>query len=730
MLNTRLNTRAPRSLLLALALCAPASLGAPPDPVSPAREREEEAQAARPVIPEFPAPAGWSGAAVELARRAIAIPDPARLRAWHDMTASFPHDAGTEGDARVIESLAGAFREMGLDVEVHEFWALLAVPVSASLEIVAPDRVELSLREDALPEDAYSGNPALRLGFNAFSASGDVTAPVVYANYATKADFEKLKDLGVDVTGRIVLARYGGNYRGFKAKFAEDAGAVGLIIYTDPADSGYAQGLMWPRGGYASPSYIQRGSIANTRIPGDQLTPFVEATKDAKRLDPHDAGLPGIPVQPVGWDAAQKIMERMEGDEVPAGWQGGLPLRYRITGGDALRVRLKVEQKHEVIKTANVIATLKGASRPDERVVIGCHHDAWGYGAGDPAAGMVCVLEAARAMSELARQGERPVRTVQFAAWGAEEQGIIGSTEYVEREAKDLTRNAVAYFNLDMAAMGPQFGSGASPVLKQLVRDAATIVPQARDPERSVFDEWNARAGAGVGDLGGGSDHVGFWCFAGVPSLTLGGGGSRGVSYHSIYDNLNWYRAIVGEDYEPALMVSRMILATLAPLAMDDDPPYDLVAHAEQTRAHLRTLARIAIERGVVQAPEDGREWPREFEGIVRSIDWYAAVADRFERALHDPSESGRIAPDAAARAMLDLNAVWLDERGLPERAWFRNQFAATDEDSGYAAWMLPGLRASIERKDAELLATYAARLGSVFDRMASRLARELPREE
>jgi N-acetylated-alpha-linked acidic dipeptidase len=521
----------------------------------------------------------------DIVERLLAGPDPDRIRGYHDVLASQPHDAGTPGDAAVVDALAGWFESFGLEVEKQELHLYLSTPVSASVSILDPaggEPIALPIREKPVEGDPYSRDGSLRPGWNAYAGSGTVEAGVVYANYGRLEDFERLEQLGVEVEGRIVLARYGGNYRGYKAKFAEEAGAAGLIIYTDPADSGWGRGLPWPEGGYANETHIQRGSIKTLDYHGDPLTPFVEATEDAERLDPAKVGLPTIPVQPVPWSAAEKILSRMNGPEVPGGWQGGLPMRYRLTGGENLTVRLEVEQTRGTVVTHNVMGTLRGSTHPDEVIIIGCHHDAWGFGASDPAAGMICVVEAARVFGELAQQGWRPARSIVFAGWAAEEHGIVGSVEYVESRPEWLSENAVAYLNLDMAAMGPTFRSAASPSLQGVIASAARLVPQPGGAAgETVWHRWTGNPLEpgeptehtvppdpafepdlpSFGTLGGGSDHVGFLCHLCIPSASMGGGGTRGVSYHSIYDNLAWYRAVVGDDYEPARMVTQMTLA-------------------------------------------------------------------------------------------------------------------------------------------------------------------------
>jgi len=607
------------------------------------------------------------------------------LRAFHDATAARPHRAGTEGDRAVINYLAQTFGSMGLDVETQEIDIYLAKPVSGEVQLsamgpaISISEIEnvtahpfgqnrmLNVREPALPEDPFSSDPTLDIGFNAWSGNGDVTAEVVYANYGRKQDFERLKQLGVDVTGKIVIARYGGNYRGYKAKFAEEYGAAGLIIYTDPKDSGYAKGLMYPEGGWANADQIQRGSLLTLPYEGDPLSPGFASVPGAKLLDPKDVILPTIPVQPIGWGAAQPILAAMQGAAVPDDWQGGLPFNYRLTSGPDVKVRLAVEQKREVTRTANVVATLRGAKYPDEFIVIGCHHDAWNHGAADPLAGLITVLEVARVMSDQAKAGHPPDRSVVFAAWGAEEYGLMGSTEWVEANTDRLRENCVAYINLDMAAMGPNFSASSSPSIARAIIQASMDVPSCANPDAPVFDAWANKSTSlwpQVGTMGGGSDHVGFLCVAGVPCMGMGGGGSPGSSYHSNYDTLAWYRKVVGESYAPAVMISRIVALVTARMANGDIAPIDPANAGEETIAHLRTIE--------TKAKDDGMD-----ATLASIIDRAKGVQERgavahtaLVRAL---DEDALDAADIAAieTALRSVDRAWIGT-GLPGRAWFK----------------------------------------------------------
>ena len=658
-----------------------------------------------------------------------ALVQPTSLRTFHDLFASDPHVAGEPGDHQLIEAMIERFETMGLEVERHDLHVLLARPIRAELEIVRPEPETLELTERILDEDPHTAHPDLPFGFNAYSGSGEVTAEIVYANYGRREDFDTLRSLGIDVRGRIVLTRFGGNYRGFKVKFAEEAGAAGVIIYTDPADTGFMRGMPYPEGGWANDTSIQRGSILTKPYPGDPLTPFIEATETAPRLEHEDVELPTIPVQPIGWDAAHRIMRHMTGAGLPPelvrGWQGALPLAYRIEGGTDLRVRLLVEQERTITKTANVIASLKGASEPEKMIILGCHHDAWGFGAGDPLAGLICLFETARCFAKLAEQGHRPARTIVFAAWGAEEFGIIGSTEWVEGRRDMLTEHAVAYINLDMAAMGPDFRASASPALGRAVRDAARVVPSVGDPLRSIHDDWSQDGGRvpPIGDLGGGSDHLPFVCHAAISSVSLGAGGSPGVSYHSNYDTLAWYRKVVGDDYEPARMVSQMALVLAARLAAADLLPFD------QREVFART--RTEMDRLQARAEQQELNFDR------------AAVDDalqRAERTAHDvllrmtaATQNGTASAEDLARAnrtLLGLERRWLDPSGLHHRSWYRNLFAATDPHSGYGSWILPALHEALLDADGPRLKLMMGRYERVLQLMEEDLlvlAQHLP---
>lgn len=717
-------------------------------------------------------------AATQLAREARLLDAiaPERLAAWHDLVAGFPHVAGSAGDQRQIGALVEAFSALGLEVELHPFVAYLARPLEARLQLTSPAQIDLSLKELALPGVPTSSAAGLDYGWSAYSGSGTVEAELVYANYGRKEDFEALARLGVDCTGRIVIARYGGNFRGYKAKYAEAAGAAGLVIYTDPRDSGYGKGLMWPEGGWANDSCIQRGSILTLPWIGDPLTPGVEATDDAARLAPESLALPTIPVQPIGWAAAVQLLGPMRGDSAPTDWQGGLPLRYRLTGGPDVRARLTVRQERALTRTANVLATLRGrdaGEREDPlgpRVIIGCHHDAWGYGASDPTSGLIAVLEAARVFAEDARRHGPLRRSITFAAWGAEEFGIVGSGEYVEARRAELTRDGVLYINLDAASNGLDFSAAATPEARDLVTGALTRVPQPRrraphegdagtagdtdgdaggprandaslpiEYSGSVLETWAPDAArdpavrASFGELGGGSDHAPFLALTGIPGVNLSAGGAPGTAYHSIYDDLTWYRSTVGSDYASARMIARAATIVAARAAESALAPISLSAGPRAASSHLAALAALAGEPLAPASADEGALPARaEFSATSARFDALAARCEALERALVD------LGPELAAREghrrVVDelLRAwprAWLDEAGLPGRPWFRNLYVAPDETSGYASWTLPGLRKAVLDRDAaqrvieeERLRRVVTRLSALADRIEAEL--------
>ncbi len=494
----------------------------------------------------------------------------------------------------------------------------------------------------------------------------------------------------MDCTGAVVLARYGGNFRGYKARFAQEAGAAALIMYIDPADAGSGKGGVWPEsGGWANDTCIQRGSILTLAWPGDPLTPGVPATRDATRLEIDSVDLPKIPVQPIGYGAAGRIMSQMAGREVPEkSWQGGLEMPYRLEGGPGLKVMVSVEQTRDVRKSANVIARLPGSDADAGTIVVGCHHDAWGLGALDPIAGLICVLEVAQLMSDRAKAGERLPCDVLFCAWGAEEYGMIGSTEWVEAHHDMLLKKCLGYINLDMAAAGPNLGASASPSIANAIARGTSLAPESIRP------------------TGGGSDHVAFVCRVGVPVVGIHATGAPGTSYHTNYDTTTWYRSIVGTDYASASTVTRAAVGALMELAEAGGGP--AVSATRVVDAAVEALRALA---GTLDASV--RE---PVEKLAARFESLRACAAQWDARPAPASAEERL---ARLEQRIKLDRLWLDEVGLPERNWYRNQFIAPDRNVGYSSTAVPGIA---DAKGPEQLKGGVAALSRVADRLAALL--------
>ncbi len=611
-----------------------------------------------------------------------------------------PHPAGSAAQQRVGEYLAQAMERAGLDVENYPYDVYLPeLTDDVEVHIVTPVAMQLSNREPALPEDRFSGHPDLLNGWNAFSGSGDVTGEVVYANYGRREDYLALDSMGISVTDKVVIARYGGNFRGYKVKFAEERGAAGVIMFNDPGFSGLGA---YPEGPMMNGQTIQRGSVLTLPWTGDPLTPFVPALPldgdtQVERLDPSEVPLHTIPVLPIGYEAASEILTRMTGPEAPPGWDAAIELDFRLTGGPDLTVRVRVNQPKRLTRAVNVVGTLRGTDFPDEWFILGAHYDPWGFGAIDPNGGTAMLLTLAEALGELAQREEcRPRRSIMIAHWDAEEYGIIGSTEWVEELRNDLEANAIAYINADGAVSGASFGGSSSPSLKGQIIEATKAVVYPETGE-ILYDWWMDRAPEGadepsLGNLGGGSDHVAFYTHAGIPSGAMSSGNPGGV-YHSNYDNFAWYERFGDTAFVFGPMIARADGVLALRFANADVLPYDPVRYATDTRTHVETLYRVAEARGLQV----------DFSALVESTQDLEAAARALVAARDRWTGSGSVEPAAAEavnRALIGLEKAWLNDRGLQGRPWSRSIYVSPDPFSGYASWMLPGLRYELETDD------------------------------
>ncbi len=636
-----------------------------------------------------------------------------------------PHPAGSPANDRVRDYIHEVMKNAGWEVTNYPYDILLPkAPGTDYVALVRPVRLPLNNQEVIIEEDPYSAHPDLWHGWNAWSGSGDVTAGVVYANFGRKEDFEALKKMGISVKGKVVIARYGGNFRGYKAKFAEEYGAAALIIYTDPADAGYMKGLTYPDGPYYNESAIQRGSLLTVDYTGDALTPFepalpLDGKKKVKRLKPEEAGLHTIPVTPLPYGSAKEILSRMQGTPVPQGWQGGLPFTYRIEGGSELQVRVKVEQKKEMTRVANVVGTLKGKDYPDEWVILGCHFDAWSFGATDPNSGTAMLLALSETLGRMANAGDRPSRSILIAHWDAEEHGVIGSSEWVEQLLPELQNKTIAYINLDAAVSGRNFGSSASPTLKQVVMDASREIAFP-DSSKTLYEVWaKGKEEPSMGNLGGGSDHIGFYMHAGIPSLSAGLWNP--TLYHTNYDNMHFYSKFSDPTFKMGGMMEQFTGTLAMRLANAPVIPYDILQYATDLKIHFEK-AEKAIKAYHPDFDSFGKVHDA-IEDLEAAAEAYNAALDRFISA--NPGDQKKI--KALNKALIALEKSFLDPKGMYYGAWYRSLYASLDPFSGYASWMLPGLQYEIELKSTDRLDEWEERYTTAIRSLEAKIRALIP---
>ena len=614
-----------------------------------------------------------------------------------------PHVVGSEGNQEVIRYIGEVMKLAGMKVTNYPYDVYLPKnPGTSLIEIVTPYRDVLNQKEDIIEDDPFTKDPELWKGWNAFSGSGDVTAEVVYANYGRKEDFETLKSLGIDVNGKIVIARYGGNFRGYKAKFAEANGASGLIIYTDPQDSGFTKGLVYPYGPYYNSSTIQRGSLLTTDFTGDPLTPFepalpIDGKEKIERIDPKNAQLHTIPVSPIGYGEAEKILSQMNGDPVPQSWQGGLPFTYRLQGGASLTVRLKVDQKIDFVRATNVIGMLKGTDAPDEWIILGCHLDSWGFGATDPSSGTAMLLSLSQTLGKLKDEGYSPKRSILIGHWDAEEHGVIGSTEWVEQMREELNAKGVIYMNFDGAVSGKGFGASSAPTLKKLLVEASKNVKYPYT-NQSLYDFWNKenKNEPPIGNLGGGSDHIAFYMHVGVPSLSGGAGGPN--VYHSNYDSFRFYERYVDPEFQMGPMVEHIAGIMTLRMANGDIIPYNLNRYASDLKIHFTNA-----ENKIILFNDEFNGFTLSKEAIKSLENTSDILTEEIRKYLNTGSYSNK-SLSSINQQLIDLEKSFISDKGMYFGSWYRSIYASSDPFSGYAAWILPGLEYEIALKSSDRL--------------------------
>jgi N-acetylated-alpha-linked acidic dipeptidase len=644
---------------------------------------------------------------------AIARPSAASSSAHSRFLSSEPHMAGTPAQARTRDYVIEKMKSWGLETEVRGYSVWMPHPLSARVWRITPDPIELNLQEGKVAEDTTSFAFPQVMAFNGYGAAGDVRGEVVYVNYGLIEDYAQLDSMGISVKGKIGVARYGRSYRGIKAREAEKHGALGLIIYSDPADDGYMRGDVYPTGPMRPSHGVQRGSVMNSN--GDPSTPGYPSTANAKRITLGEMDVPRIPVLPVSYGNAAELLRGLTGKSIPQQWQGGLPFRYHVGPGPVqARIAVTTDATTNAYKQIwNTFGTIRGSEFPDEIVIIGAHRDSWGPGTSDNVSGTVSVLEAARAIAEQVKGGKRPRRTIVFATWDAEEWGLIGSTEFVEEDSLRLTRSAVAYLNQDAVAQGPNFGGGGSPSLRELLRDVAKKVP---DPSGrgSVYDVWRKRANLAadslepqMGDPGGGSDFAGFYNHLGIPIADWGFGGPAGI-YHSAYDSYHWMTKFGDPKFEYHAANARIGVSALLRIANADILPYDYVEYA-------RTIRRFSsqVERAIAE-----KRWKLSAAILSAAVGRMESAAVAFS-AARDRALTAQLSPTITKQVnntLLGVERRLTRPQGLVNRPWFRNLVYASDENNGYSTMVLPSVNEAIRLGDESVVEREIADLVQRFD--------------
>ena len=619
-----------------------------------------------------------------------------------------PHIAGTKEDYATAVYVRDQMKSYGLNAELKEYNVWLPYPKTTPIvELITQRRQRLSVTEAIVPGDPTSSNPKITPLFNGYSASGDVTGPLVYANYGLPGDYEELKKVGVDVKGKIVIVRYGNSFRGVKAKVAEDNGAVGCIIYSDPADDGYMQGDVYPKGPWRPVASGQRGSVQYLfDYPGDPLTPGKPSIPGVPRLKPEEAtDLTKIPVQPIAYDVAKTLISPLRGPVRPKGFQGGLPLAYHVGGTPDVKVRLKTDMDYKVRTIWDVVARIEGNQERDRWVVMGNHRDAWVFGAVDPNSGSSAMLEVARGFGDLLKQGWTPKRTIILCSWDAEEYGLIGSTEWAEENADDLREKAVAYLNVDVAVSGGNFGASSVPSLWKAIRD---VTRDVKDPKtgKTIYQQWQEKAREGrslneatnggearIGALGSGSDYTPFLQHLGVPSTDMGFGGDYGV-YHSSYDSFYWMDHF-GDPGFVYHVAAAQIWGTLALRLADADAlPFDYTDYATQIREFFAEALRLAKQKNLDTSFDD-RSMNAALEDFAKEC---SRVEKNRQEAVTTKANSAKL--KLINDALIGVEREFIDERGLRGRPWYKHEIYAPGIYTGYAAQPLTDFRQAIDDRN------------------------------
>ena len=695
-----------------------------------------------------------------------AIPQPDNIRAYMKHLSAYPHHVGSPYDKANAEWILSRFKEFGLDAHIETYYVLFPTPKERKVEMTAPTKFTATLEEPTVAADPTSDQHSQQLPtYNAYSADGDVTAPLVYVNYGVPADYKKLDSMGISVKGAIVIARYGHSWRGIKPKVAAEHGAVGCLIYSDPRDDGYYEGDVFPEGAFRPLEGVQRGSVMDFVLySGDPLTPEIGATKNAKRLPLKDVKVfTKIPTLPLSYGDAKPLLAALKGRVVPPDWRGALGMTYHVGPGPA-KVHLVVKSNWDVKPIYDVIAKIPGSVYPDEWVIRGNHHDAWVNGAEDPISGQAPLIEEARALGQLLKQGWKPKRTIIYCAWDGEEPGLLGSTEWAEDHAKELEEHAAAYVNTDSSGRGYLF-VGGSHTLQKFINGVAR---DRQDPEKHIsvwqrsWDQQIRRAKTPaerralrknpdlkIGALGSGSDYSVFLDHLGIASLNLGyGGESDGGIYHSIYDDFYWYTHFADTHFVYERALSQTVGTAVMRLADADILPLDYVEFTNTIRTYVGQLKdQLTEERaeskeldaelkegvyGATSDPEKTYVPPKSqamppflnFAPLDNGVAALEKSAEHYQKALRSAESNGGAALAHASlagvnRLIMETERKLTRRKGLPGRPWYRHELYAPGVYTGYGVKTIPSVREAIEQRQWDAASEQIVVVGKVLQEEA-----------
>src|SRR5882762_5851294 len=666
----------------------------------------------------------------------LAVPDPSLAEAHLRLLTQAPHIAGSPEDKATADYVARKFRDAGLETEIVEYRVWMNYPQEISVDITEPAAARMhGPSPEHVSADPFQNDPRITPAFNGMSPSADVEAEVVYANYGAPEDFERLAKEKVEVRGKIVLVRYGKSFRGVKAFVAQEHGAVGVLLYSDPSDDGFKHGDSYPLGPWRPESSVQRGSVGYMFFyPGDPTTPGVASSPslpDNKRVPPAKAEqLPAIPVTPLSYQDARPILEAMNGPAAPQEWQGAGPFTYH-DGPGPVRAKIHLKQDYQYRTIWDVIGRVRGSESAEDWVVAGNHRDAWVYGAVDPNSGTTAMLETVHGLGELLKTGWRPKRSLVFGSWDAEEEGLIGSTEWGEHHAAEL-EHAVAYLNTDAAVSGPDFSASAVPSLKEFIRQIAHDVPSPSGG--TVYSAWRdatagkaatlqsqaigtmagapaapTRADVPVGDLGSGSDYTVFLQHLGVPSTDVGSTGDYGV-YHSVFDNLAWFKKFADPDFRYEQQMARVYGLEMIRMATADVLPYDYEDYGKEILVYLDAAKNKAKDRFKDKSPD--------FSAAIdaaRHLEQSGAKMSQKQRKL--PGD-----PERINTVLRETERALLIPEGLPNRPWYHHSIYAPGQYTGYAAVVIPGVNEAIDANDPHRTEQQIAVLAAALHRAAMAL--------